>query len=127
MQIEAFRNLGTGWPPLKEGEISEVDDRIGSQIVAAGLGREIVSSTTPAATTPAATTPAASTPPVIITDPAPPMFNTAPAADPPPIQTEASAPADPEPSATEVTDAATDPEDSSDETETNRSSRRRKR
>lgn len=35
MKLQILRNLGDGYPPLKEGEVAEVEDNIGEQILAA--------------------------------------------------------------------------------------------
>lgn len=37
MRVNVLRNLGTGWPSLKEGEEADVDDVTGLKLVTAGL------------------------------------------------------------------------------------------
>lgn len=41
MRIKALRNLGSGFPSIREGEEAEVDDAIGKAIVRANLGVEV--------------------------------------------------------------------------------------
>ena len=35
MKLQILRNLGDGYPPLKEGEVAEVEDSVGEKIMAA--------------------------------------------------------------------------------------------
>jgi len=35
MKLQILRNLGDGYPPLKEGDVAEVEDSVGERILAA--------------------------------------------------------------------------------------------
>lgn len=37
MKVRLLRNLGEGWPPLKVGEIADVDDAIGEALLGQSL------------------------------------------------------------------------------------------
>lgn len=42
MQIRLLRNLGRGYPPLRVGEVAEVDDEMANKLVSHGLAEIVV-------------------------------------------------------------------------------------
>ena len=86
MKIRALRNLGSHFPPLKEGEEADVDDPVARAIIKDGCGVEVISDAPKSIkAVPAVaefnTAPAVEVAPIIAAETEPTEENTAPAVE----------------------------------------------